>query len=69
MLDIKFRNVKIEDAWHASNVTRSFMSNYADRRGIRHGVAYGSNMHQATFYVYRTDKTVVCVGQYEGDGE
>ncbi len=67
MLDIKFRNVKIEDAWHASNVTRSFMSNYADRRGIRNGVAYGSNMHQATFYVYRTDKTVVCVGQYENN--
>lgn len=64
MIDIKLRNVKVEDAWHAANIIRSFMNNYADRMGVRNGVAYGSNMHAATFYVYRTEKTVICVGDY-----
>lgn len=64
MIDIKLRNVKVEDAWHAANIIRSFMNNYSERRGLRNGVAYGSNMHEATFYVYRTEKTVICVGDY-----
>ncbi len=72
MLDIKFRNVKIEDAVHACAVVSDFMSDYADRRGVGHGVGYQhgvSTGESFRFYVYRTDKTVVCVGQYEGDAQ
>ncbi len=69
MLDIKFRNVKIEDAVSASIVSRQFMTNYSERRGIRDGVAYGYGGTDSSckFYVYRTDKTVVCVGQYKNN--
>lgn len=60
MIDIKLRNVKIEDAKVAIECIALFMRIHSDRRGIRDGVSFGYK-----FYVYRTDKTVVCVGQYE----
>lgn len=69
MIDIKLRNVKVEDALYATRVVTYFMQEYADRRGIRNGVAYGSAQHSGQFYVYRTDKTVVCVGQYDATPE
>lgn len=65
MIDIKLRNVKIEDADEAIWTIQCFMTSYPERRGIRNGVAYGITTRPVSFYVYRTDKTVVCVGQYE----
>lgn len=59
MIDIKLRNVKVEDAKAAIECIDCFMRFYSDRRGIYHGVSYGHK-----FYVYRTDKTVICVGDY-----
>lgn len=66
MIDIKLRNVKVEDAVYAASITRQFLTNYSDRRGIRNGVAYGTGgtNSNCVFYVYRTDKTAICVGQY-----
>lgn len=64
MIDIKLRNVKIEDALNAARMVGYFMKEYSHRRGIRSGVAYGGLL-DVSFYVYRTEKTVVCVGQYE----
>lgn len=67
MIDIKLRNVKVEDAVPAVIVAKQFMINYSARRGIRGGVAYGhgGTYSGCTFYVYRTDKTVICVGHYD----
>lgn len=64
MIDIKLRNVKVEDSVHAARVIVYFLQEYAERRGIRNGVAYSSDLHPRKFYVYRTDKTVICVGDY-----
>ena len=70
MIDIKLRNVKVEDACEACRVVWNFMEHYEDRRGIRNGVIYGNSHPPFTdsnpvkFYVYRTEKTVICVGDY-----
>ena len=64
MTDIKLRNVKLEHADEAIWTIQCFMTSYPERRGIRNGVAYGG-VSTCPFYVYRTDKTVVCVGQYK----
>lgn len=64
MIDIKLRNVKIEDADYAIECVEHFMDYYSDKRGVGHGVGYNCNLD--SFYVYRTDKTVICVGQYKG---
>lgn len=69
MIDIKLRNVKIEDAEYAIRRVNNFMAFYGDRRGIRNGCAYGTTLKPVSFYVYRTDKTVVCVGQYAHTGD
>lgn len=61
MIDIKLRNVKIEDANDALGCVEHFMDYYSERRGVRNGVGYSQ---PPEFYIYRTDKTVVCVGQY-----
>lgn len=67
MIDIKLRNVKIENSEEAVFFIKIFMNNFSERRGISKGVAYSSysSKHGPKFYVYRTDKTVVCVGQYK----
>lgn len=62
MIDIKLRNVKFEDAIDAYILVRGFMAQYAERRGVTNGVGYQIN--KTKFYVYRTDKTVICVGYY-----
>lgn len=67
MIDIKLRNVKIYHADGAIICIKHFMENYSDKRGIRHGVAY--MFRHPGFYVYRTDKTVICVGQYAHTGD
>lgn len=64
MIDIKLRNVNVEDATHAALLVKYFMEEYSERRGISNGVGYGSRLPLAKFYVYRTDKTVICVGDY-----
>lgn len=64
MIDIKIRNVKIEDAKTAIKCVENFLYIYGDRRGVGNGVGYRDSLG-LSFYVYRTDKTVVCVGQYE----
>lgn len=66
MIDIKLRNVKVEDSITAVRITNQFMANYSERRGVRNGVAYGLGGSDSSckFYVYRTDKTVICVGDY-----
>ncbi len=66
MLDIKLRNVKIEDADEAIFFIRVFMKNFSERRGLANGAGYRSysSKHGPKFYVYRTEKTVICVGDY-----
>lgn len=64
MIDIKLRNVKVEDADLAIKRVNHFMREYSGRRGIRNGVAYDATLLPIKFYVYRTDKTVICVGDY-----
>lgn len=63
MIDIKLRNVKVEDAKQALRCIDNFLYIYGDRRGVRNGVGYRDSLGPS-FYVYRTDKTVICVGQY-----
>ena len=63
MIDIKLRNVKIEDAKQALRCIDNFLYIYGDRRGVRNGVGYSGS--SPSLYVYRTDKTVICVGQYK----
>lgn len=65
MIDIKLRNVKIEDVAEAMQCVDHFMEYYSDKRGVRDGVGYP----YPGYYVYRTDKTVICVGQYEHTGD
>lgn len=62
MIDIKLRNVKVEDGAEAVRRVGQFMSHYADRRGISNGVRYAGV--GCNFYVYRTKKTVICFGDY-----
>lgn len=65
MIDIKLRNVKVEDADTAIWYVGNFMKLYSGRRGFRNGVGYTyAYTKRIKFYVYRTDKTVICVGDY-----
>lgn len=64
MIDIKLRNVKVEDADLAIKRVSHFMRQYSDRRGMSKGVAYDATILPIKFYIYRTEKTVICVGDY-----
>ncbi len=68
MIDIKLRNVKVEDAHNAVGVIKLFLDEYPDRKGFHQGAVYSSPIHKPSFYVYRTPKTIVCVAYYLEDG-
>lgn len=69
MYDIKLRNVELEDATNAIGIVKMFLDEWPDRRGLQKGVVYSSKKHKPSFYVYRTAKTIVCVGYYAPTSE
>lgn len=59
---VKLKNVNLKSAGDALDCAIHFSENYAERRGVRNGVAYSKKDYQ-TFYVYRTKTCIVAVGQ------
>lgn len=67
MTDIKLRNVKLDDANEAIGIIKIFLREYPDRMGFQKGVVYSSPKRAPSFYVYKTSKTIICVGYYADD--
>lgn len=57
----KFKNIQPENLDLAIECVRTFVKDFPDRVGSYHGV--GFTVGGVSFYVYRMETMVVCVGQ------